>query len=334
MNARLCLYFKDKLWEDYHLGQYKDLEDFIEKIHLPAEGDENYYDMDYSKFTIKFYNTPIRLWKNLGLDTHTLKDFLQSHELDAIFDWSNFVVQNESEEDTFDFEFQFEDRDDSFQSYEYSLPSLNEFQRVHLESATFEYISHFGRWDREDFISRYIGRFDSPRDFGRYYIKENYLDYEELLEYFSYDILGHKLYEYYHLNTYTFMSLSKYRQALNLPPNGYYYEERNGGFIGDYEDYEDFEYKEDEKKEKQFQDFIKRNQWKVDLADESYITIGKTYIKNNYDGDIEKFLDDPECPWELEELINLDKFAYMILDSDGYLYEEMGSSEIFVFFND
>ena len=105
MNARLCLYFKDKLWEDYHLGQYKDLEDFIEKIHLPAEGDENYYDMDYSKFTIKFYNTPIRLWKNLGLDTHTLKDFLQSHELDAIFDWSNFVAQNESEEDKSMFEF-------------------------------------------------------------------------------------------------------------------------------------------------------------------------------------------------------------------------------------
>ena len=297
MKARLCLYFEDNLWKDYPLGSYESLEDFV-KTNLPPEDE-----VDYSNFKIKFYWVPVYLWRHLNMNSLSLKDLLESHELDSIFDWSNFVAQNEEDEDS-------------------------------LEEATLNYTYLFHKWDRDDFNERYVGRFDSPKDFGRYYIKENYLDYEELLEYFSYDILGHKLYEYYHLNTYTFMSLSKYRQALNLPPNGYYYEERNGGFIGDYEDYEDFKYKEDEKKEKQFQDFIKRNQWKVDLADESYTTIGKTYIKNNYDGDIGKFLDDPECPWELEELINLDKFAYMILDSDGYLYEEMGSSEIFVFFND
>lgn len=332
MNARLCLYFKDKLWEDYHLGQYKDLEDFIEKIHLPAEGDENYYDMDYSKFTIKFYNTPIRLWKNLGLDTHTLKDFLQSHELDAIFDWSNFVAQNESEEDTFDFEFQFEDRDDSFQSYEYSLPSLNELQRVHLESATFEYIFHFGRWDKEDFISRYIGGFKDFEEFCSYYIKENDVDYEDVIPFFSYGILGRKLYSYYNLKIFTFESLSKYRQSLNLPPNGYIYKDevRNGGFIGDYEDYEDFEYKEDEKKEKQFQDFIKKNQWKIDLAEKPFLIIGKSYIKNNYDGDIEKFLDDPDCPWDLGELLNPVAFAESIFASKGYFCEEENEG-IFVF---
>lgn len=332
MNARLCLYFKNKLWEDYHLGQYKDLEDFIEKIHLPAEGDENYYDMDYSKFTIKFYNTPIRLWKNLGLDTHTLKDFLQSHELDAIFDWSNFVAQNESEEDTFDFEFQFEDRDDSFQSYEYSLPSLNEFQRVHLESATFEYIFHFGRWDREDFISRYIGGFKDFEEFCSYYIKENDVDFDYAIPYFSYGVLGRKLYSYYNLKIFTFESLSKYRQALNLPPNGYKYtdEVRNGGFIGDYEDYEDFEYKEDEKKEKQFQDFIKKNQWKIDLAEKPFFIIGKSYIKNHYGGDIEEFLDDPDCPWDLGELLNSEDFAESVCASEGYFYEEEDEG-IFVF---
>lgn len=332
MNARLCLYFKDKLWEDYHLGQYKDLEDFIEKIHLPAEGDENYYDMDYSKFTIKFYNTPIRLWKNLGLDTHTLKDFLQSHELDAIFDWSNFVAQNESEEDTFDFEFQFEDRDDSFQSYEYSLPSLNELQRVHLESATFEYIFHFSRWDREDFISRYIGGFKDFEEFCSYYIKENDVDYEDVIPFFSYGVLGRKLYSYYNLKIFTFESLSKYRQSLNLPPNGYIYKDevRNGGFIGDYEDYEDFEYKDDEKKEKQFQDFIRKNQWKIDLAEKPFPIIGKSYIKNNYNGDIEEFLDDPECPWDLGELLNPEDFAESIFASKGYFCEEENEG-IFVF---
>lgn len=308
MNARLCLYFKDKLWDDYYLGQYKDLEDFIEKIHLPVEGDENYYDMDYSNFTIDFYNTPIRLWRNLGLDTHTLKDYLQSHELDAIFDWSNFVAQNESEEDT------------------------NDIQRTNLELATIEYIFHFSRWDREDFISRYIGGFKDFEEFCSYYIKENDVDFDYAIPYFSYGVLGHKLYSYYNLKIFTFESLSKYRQALNLPPNGYKYtnEVRNGGFIGDYEDYEDFEYKEDEKKEKQFQDFIKKNQWKIDLAEKPFFIIGKSYIKNHYGGDIEEFLDDPDCPWDLGELINSEDFAESICASEGYFYEEENEG-IFVF---
>ena len=308
MNARLCLYFKDKLWDDYHLGQYKDLEDFIEKIHLPAEGDENYYDMDYSKFTIKFYNTPIRLWRNLGLDTHTLKDYLQSHELDAIFDWSNFVAQNESEEDTGD------------------------IQRTNLELATIEYIFHFSRWDREDFISRYIGGFKDFEEFCSYYIKENDVDFYYAIPYFSYGVLGRKLYSYYNLKIFTFESLSKYRQSLNLPPNGYKYknEVRNGGFIGDYEDYEDFEYKEDEKKEKQFQDFIKKNQWKIDLAEKPFFIIGKSYIKNHYGGDIEEFLDDPDCPWDLGELLNSEDFAESVCASEGYFYGEEDEG-IFVF---
>ena len=308
MNARLCLYFKDKLWDDYHLGQYKDLEDFIEKIHLPAEGDENYYDMDYSNFTIEFYNTPIRLWRNLGLDTHTLKDYLQSHELDAIFDWSNFVAQNESEEDTGD------------------------IQRTNLELATIEYIFHFSRWDREDFISRYIGGFKDFEEFCSYYIKENDVDFYYAIPYFSYGVLGRKLYSYYNLKIFTFESLSKYRQSLNLPPNGYKYtnEVRNGGFIGDYEDYEDFEYKEDEKKEKQFQDFIKKNQWKIDLAEKPFFIIGKSYIKNHYGGDIEEFLDDPDCPWDLGELLNSEDFAESVCASEGYFYGEEDEG-IFVF---
>lgn len=308
MNARLCLYFKDKLWDDYYLGQYKDLEDFIEKIHLPVEGDEDYYDMDYSNFTIEFYNTPLRLWRNLGLDTHTLKDYLQSHELDAIFDWSNFVAQNESEEDT------------------------NDIQRTNLELATIEYIFHFSRWDREDFISRYIGGFKDFEEFCSYYIKENDVDFDYAIPYFSYGVLGHKLYSYYNLKIFTFESLSKYRQALNLPPNGYKYtdEVRNGGFIGDYEDYEDFEYKEDEKKEKQFQDFIKKNQWKIDLAEKPFFIIGKSYIKNHYGGDIEEFLDDPDCPWDLGELLNSEDFAESVCASEGYFYGEEDEG-IFVF---
>ena len=237
------------------------------------------------------------------MNSLSLKDFLESHELDLIFDWSYFVAQNEGDESS-------------------------------LEEATLNYTFIFNTWDKDDFNDSYVGKFDSIEDFGKQYIEEHFLGYDELIGYFSYAILGHKLYDYYHLNTYTFKSLSKYRQALNLPPNGYYYEERNGGFIGDYEDYEDFEYKEDEKKEKQFQDFIKRNQWKVDLADKSSTAIGKTYIDNNYDGDIDKFLDDPDCPWELEDLINIEKFAYMILDSDEYSYEESSeSSGIFVFLN-
>lgn len=297
MQARLCLYFKDNLWKDYPLGNYESLEDFV-NTNLPLADEVN-----YSNFKIKFYNVPIYLRRHLDMDSLSLKDFLESHELDAIFDWSNFVAQNEEDENS-------------------------------LEEATLNYTYLFHKWDRDDFNERYVGKFDNPRDFGRYYIKENYLGYEELLGYFSYEILGQKLYDYYHLNTYTFKSLSRYRQALNLPPNGYDYEERNGGFIGDYEDYEDFEYKEDEKKEKQFQDFIKRNQWKVDLADKAFFAIGKIYINNNYDGDIDKFLDDPDCPWELEELINMYRFAYKILDSDEYLYEvSSGSSGIFVFLN-
>lgn len=332
MLARICLYYKERYWGGYPLGRYVSLEDFIEKIHLPVEGDEDYYDMDYSNFTIEFYNTPIRLWRNLGLDTHTLKDFLQSHELDAIFDWSNFVAQNENKEDTFDFEFQFEDMDDSSQSYEYSLPSLNEFQRARLELATYEYISHFNKWDKEDFVSRYIGRFKDFEEFCSYYIKENDVDYEDVIPFFSYGVLGRKLYSYYNLKIFTFESLSKYRQSLNLPPNGYIYKDevRNGGFIGDYEDYEDFEYRDDEKKEKQFQDFIRKNQWKIDLAEKPFPIIGKSYIKNNYDGDIEEFLDDPECPWDLGELLNPVNFAESIFASKGYFCEEENEG-IFVF---
>lgn len=308
MLARICLYFKEKLWSEYFLGKYVSLEDFIEKIHLPVEGDEDYYDMDYSNFTIEFYNTPIRLWRNLGLDTHTLKDYLQSHELDAIFDWSNFVAQNESEEDTGD------------------------IQRTNLELATIEYIFHFSRWDREDFISRYIGGFKDFEEFCSYYIKENDVDFDYAIPYFSYGVLGRKLYSYYNLKIFTFESLSKYRQALNLPPNGYKYtdEVRNGGFIGDYEDYEDFEYKEDEKKEKQFQDFIKKNQWKIDLAEKPFFIIGKSYIKNHYGGDIEEFLDDPDCPWDLGELLNSEDFAESVCASEGYFYEEEDEG-IFVF---
>lgn len=308
MLARICLYFKEKLWSEYFLGKYVSLEDFIEKIHLPVEGDEDYYDMDYSNFTIEFYNTPIRLWRNLGLDTHTLKDYLQSHELDAIFDWSNFVAQNESEEDTSD------------------------IQRTNLELATIEYIFHFSRWDREDFISRYIGGFKDFEEFCSYYIKENDVDFDYAIPYFSYGVLGRKLYSYYNLKIFTFESLSKYRQSLNLPPNGYKYtdEVRNGGFIGDYEDYEDFEYKEDEKKEKQFQDFIKKNQWKIDLAEKPFFIIGKSYIKNHYGGDIEEFLDDPDCPWDLGELLNSEDFAESVCVSEGYFYEEEDKG-IFVF---
>lgn len=308
MLARICLYFKEKLWSEYFLGKYVSLEDFIEKIHLPVEGDEDYYDMDYSNFTIEFYNTPIRLWRNLGLDTHTLKDYLQSHELDAIFDWSNFVAQNESEEDTGD------------------------IQRTNLELATIEYIFHFSRWDREDFISRYIGGFKDFEEFCSYYIKENDVDFDYAIPYFSYGVLGRKLYSYYNLKIFTFESLSKYRQSLNLPPNGYKYtgEVRNGGFIGDYEDYEDFEYKEDVKKEKQFQDFIKKNQWKIDLAEKPFFIIGKSYIKNHYGGDIEEFLDDPDCPWDLGELLNSEDFAESVCVSEGYFYEEEDEG-IFVF---
>ena len=297
MKARLCLYFKDELWKDYSLGSYKSLEDFV-NTNLPSEDE-----VDYSDFRIKFYKVPIYLWRHLDMNSLSLKDFLESHELDLIFDWSYFVAQNEGDESS-------------------------------LEEATLNYTFIFNTWDKDDFNDSYVGKFDSIEDFGKQYIEEHFLGYDELLGYFSYAILGHKLYDYYHFNTYTFKSLSKYRQALNLPPNGYYYEERNGGFIGDYEDYEDFEYREDEKKEKQFQDFIKRNQWKVDLADKSSTAIGKTYIDNNYDGDIKKFLDDPDCPWELEDLINIEKFAYMILDSDEYSYEESSeSSGIFVFLN-
>ena len=179
---------------------------------------------------------------------------------------------------------------------------------------------------------RYIGGFKDFEEFCSYYIKENDVDFDYAIPYFSYGVLGRKLYSYYNLKIFTFESLSKYRQALNLPPNGYKYtdEVRNGGFIGDYEDYEDFEYKDDEKKEKQFQDFIKKNQWKIDLAEKPFFIIGKSYIKNHYGGDIEEFLDDPDCPWDLGELLNSEDFAESVCASEGYFYEEEDEG-IFVF---
>ena len=46
--------------------------------------------------------------------------------------------------------------------------------------------------------------------------------------------------------------------------------------------------------------------------------------------ELDAFLDDPECPWDLGELLNSEDFAESVCASEGYFYAEEDEG-IFVF---
>lgn len=299
MLSKITLYY-NKTSSSYKLGDYRTLKDFI-KATIPK-------DMDYSEIGISFsyVNRNLTSNKNLNFQLLDLKDYIDSSELDDIFDWSNFVVEKQEKEGN-----------------------------THIKDATEEYLYLYRKWDRADFIYRYVGRYEKIQDFGIEYFEKNRkgLDnYNYLIPYITEESLSKKVREFYNLENFSIPSLSEYRQSLRLPPTQKYHNYlKTYGFIGDYQDWEDFEYKNDKKKEEQFQKYIKDNQYKIDLLNS--FNPGKKYLNDNYDGDIDKLLEDPNCPWELEDLVDWDKYSDLLLNSRKFLYEEDVYSEtaIFVF---
>lgn len=290
----------DKTSSSYELGEYRTLKDFIEAT-IPK-------DIEYSEIGMYFsyVNMSLSSNKNINFKLLYLKDYIDSSELDDIFDWSNFVVEKQEKEGD-----------------------------THIKDATKQYLFIYKKWDRDDFIYRYVGRYEKVSDFGLEYFEKNRrgLDnYNYLIPYITEESLSKKIREFYNLEDFSVPNLSIYRQSLRLPPTQKYHNYlKDFGFIGDYQDWEDFEYKNDKKKEEQFQKYIKDNQYKIDLLNS--FNPGKKYLNDNYNGDIDKLLEDPNCPWELEDLVDWDKYGDLLLNSRKFFYEEdvYSQTAIFVF---
>lgn len=307
MIASVTLFYEHKLfYKEYfeNLEGFLTLKDFIEAS-IPK-------DMDYSKFEISFSFVPRPLLPQGRGHYLKLKDFINSEELDDIFDWANFIKKEQTKR------------------------NLSSDETSFLEVATKFYIYNRSYWDSYDFKYRYIGRYKDFGDFGINYFKEIEEDYTLLIPFFNYKSLGEKLYELYNLSQVDIFGLSRYRQSLRLPPTPKYsYYTKDYGFIGDYQDYEDFEYKNDEKKEEQFQKYIKDNQWRIDLLHLGYKGLAEKYLKDNYRGKIEELIKDTNLPWDLSELIDWYAYGVDVLDnSNKFFYEEDASEEtIYVFKN-
>lgn len=313
MDVLISLFHRTLFLGLFEIKAYRTLEDFV-NAEVPNILKGKAEDIDYSEITVNFHSVPRVLLPSvlrnskgwLEKSMASLQDFLVNHEVDQIFDWANFTEQ---------------ENDSRYHKY--------------TVEATLDYILRHKRWDRQDFLSTYVGVYNSIAEFGREYFEENNSSsqWEEfLIPYFSYRELGKRIYEFYNLSQFTVSSLSQYRQKLRLPPEGRYtwYDETalKSGFIGDYQDYEDFEYKEDEEKEKQFQKYIHDNEWKVNMANLSQSDKGIKYIKDYYNGSYRALLKDPECPWDLEDLVDWKDFGRDILEDSGeFFYSESDISD-------
>ena len=277
--------------KEFDISEYSDLEDLVD---TEFEGE------DLSKIEVEdFEDIPDRLYNKTPVPC-TLEEALEDTEsFDTIFDWVDYVQDND-------------------------------------EEATIAYIDNQWSWDRDHFEETYEGYYESEEDFAEEYLDE--IGWEiDLSSYFDYYEYGEKVWDDCNLGSYTPEALNDYREELGLPPlddnenpKSRKELELSYGFIGDdIEDEEgisDIEVKDPKelaRAQKEYDDFVEEYSFEIRLARlDDYDDIAEEYIDAYY-GNIYRLA--REMGSDIRDYVDIESFAQGLFSSyytfvDGYVF--------------